>query len=136
MPWTLRTRQPDHLKLRAAAECKAIDYPRPDGVLSFDRPSSLFLANLRYAENQPCHLRLKDEGVPIEVNLARYDAPEQRYCPAGVYEILCEGVDESPRLRINAHNCLHCKTCDIKDPTRNIDWVAPQGGDGPDYGAM
>ena len=135
-PWTLRTRQPDCAKLRLAADCKPIDYPRPDGVLSFDRASSLFLANLRYADDQPCHLRLRDDGVPIDVNLAKYDAPEQRYCPAGVYEILCEGVDESPRLQINAHNCLHCKTCDIKDPTRNIDGVAPQGGDGPAYGAM
>jgi len=114
---------------------KPIDYPKPDGVISFDRLSSVFLSNTNHEEDQPCHLVLKDPDVPITVNLALYDAPEQRYCPAGVYEIV--GQDEgSPRLQINAQNCVHCKTCDIKDPTQNINWVAPEGGGGPNYPNM
>ncbi|MBV8592225.1 MAG: electron transfer flavoprotein-ubiquinone oxidoreductase [Acetobacteraceae bacterium] len=131
-PWTLH-HTPDHTKLKKAAECQPIDYPRPDGVLTFDRASSVFLSNTNHEENQPCHLTLKDPGVPIQVNLALYDAPEQRYCPAGVYEIVREGDGGKPRLQINAQNCVHCKTCDIKDPTQNIVWVAPQGGEGPVY---
>lgn len=112
-----------------------ISYPKPDGVLSFDRLSSVFLSNTNHEEDQPCHLRLRDETVPIKVNLALYDAPETRYCPAGVYEIV--GRDEgAPRLQINAQNCVHCKTCDIKDSTQNIEWVTPEGGGGPNYPNM
>jgi electron-transferring-flavoprotein dehydrogenase len=133
VPWTLHNSS-DHDKLRPAAECPKIGYPKPDGVLSFDRLSSVFLSNTNHEEDQPCHLRLKDASVPIAINLARYDAPEQRYCPAGVYEIVKE--EAGPRLQINAQNCVHCKTCDIKDPTQNIDWVVPQGGEGPIYQGM
>ncbi len=112
-----------------------IKYPKPDGVISFDRLSSVFLSNTNHAEDQPCHLQLKDESVPIEINLELYDAPEQRYCPAGVYEIV--GADTStPKLQINAQNCVHCKTCDVKDPTQNINWVTPEGGGGPNYPNM
>ena len=133
-PWTLHNHA-DHTKLKKASECTPIQYPKPDGVLTFDRLSSVFLSATNHEEDQPCHLTLKDPNVPINVNLALYDAPEQRYCPAGVYEIL---RDESgtPRLQINAQNCIHCKTCDIKDPTQNITWVAPQGGEGPTYPNM
>ncbi len=131
-PWTLSPGMADHARLRRAAQCPPIVYAKPDGALTFDRASSLFLANLRYREDQPNHLHLRDEAVPTAVNLAEYDAPEQRYCPAGVYQILRDGED-APRLQINAQNCLHCKTCDIKDPTQNIAWTPPQGGDGPAY---
>jgi electron-transferring-flavoprotein dehydrogenase len=134
-PWTLHL-TPDHTKLKKAAECAPIEYPKPDGVLSFDRLSSVFLSNTNHEENQPCHLILRDPEVPIKVNLALYDAPEQSYCPAGVYEIVRDGDGSNPRLQINAQNCVHCKTCDIKDPTQNIVWVAPQGGEGPVYPNM
>ena len=135
VPWTLHHKTPDHAKLKPAAECPKIDYPKPDGVLTFDRLSSVFLSSTNHEEDQPCHLQLKDSAVPISVNLATYDAPEQRFCPAGVYEIL--GREEGqPRLQINAQNCVHCKTCDIKDPTQNINWVVPQGGEGPTYPNM
>ncbi|MEN3373584.1 electron transfer flavoprotein-ubiquinone oxidoreductase [Dechloromonas sp. ZS-1] len=134
-PWTLHNTTPDHAKLKPASECPKIDYPKPDGVLTFDRLSSVFLSSTNHEEDQPCHLQLKDASVPISVNLARYDAPEQRFCPAGVYEIL--GQEEgNPRLQINAQNCVHCKTCDIKDPTQNINWVVPQGSEGPTYPNM
>jgi len=135
-PWTLRNKTPDHAKLKPASECPKIDYPKPDGVLSFDRLSSVFLSSTNHEEDQPCHLQLKDAGVPISVNLAQYDAPEQRFCPAGVYEILRDEQGNNPRLQINAQNCVHCKTCDIKDPTQNINWVVPQGGEGPTYPNM
>jgi electron-transferring-flavoprotein dehydrogenase len=126
-PWTLRHKSSDHVKLRPAVDCSKIDYPKPDGVITFDRLSSVFLSSTNHEEDQPCHLQLQDPAIPIEVNLAKYDAPEQRYCPAGVYEIL--GTDEGkPRLQINSQNCVHCKTCDIKDPSQNIRWVVPQGG--------
>jgi len=133
-PWTLRNHV-DHLALKPAADCTPIDYPKPDGKVSFDRLSSVFVSNTNHEENQPAHLTLKDPRVPIETNLRLYDAPEQRYCPAGVYEIVREdnGV---PRLQINAQNCVHCKTCDIKDPTQNINWVVPEGGGGPNYPNM
>ncbi|MBL8448069.1 MAG: electron transfer flavoprotein-ubiquinone oxidoreductase [Zoogloeaceae bacterium] len=131
VPWTLHN-ESDHDKLLPASQCQAIPYPKPDGKLTFDRLSSVFLSNTNHEEEQPCHLRLADPTVAIEVNLARYDAPEQRYCPAGVYEIVREG-EGRPRLQINAQNCIHCKTCDIKDPTQNITWVTPQGGEGPIY---
>ena len=133
VPWTLAN-QSDHDRLLPAAQCQKINYPKPDGQISFDRLSSVFLSNTNHQEEQPCHLRLRDAAVPIQVNLATYDAPEQRYCPAGVYEIVEEAG--SARLQINAQNCLHCKTCDIKDPTQNIEWVAPQGGEGPIYQGM
>ncbi|MDX5445177.1 MAG: electron transfer flavoprotein-ubiquinone oxidoreductase [Zoogloeaceae bacterium] len=132
-PWTLPNRA-DHPCLREAQSCPRIDYPAPDGEVSFDLLSSVFLSNTNHAEDQPCHLRLRDPEVAIHTNLAHYAAPEQRYCPAGVYEIVGEG--ETARLQINAQNCVHCKTCDIKDPTQNIEWVPPQGGEGPIYSGM
>ena len=135
-PWTLHNTTPDHEKLKPAAECQPINYPKPDGVLSFDRLSSVFLSSTNHEENQPCHLQLEDASTPININLAKYDAPEQRFCPAGVYEILHDESGNNPRLQINAQNCIHCKTCDIKDPTQNINWVVPQGGEGPTYPNM
>ena len=134
-PWTLRHHGPDHASMRRKEDCKPIEYPRPDGVISFDLPSSVYLSNTNHEEDQPVHLTLKDPSVPIEVNLALYDAPEQRYCPAGVYEIVAD-AGGAPRLQINAQNCVHCKTCDIKDPTQNIVWVTPEGGGGPNYPNM
>ena len=113
-----------------------IDYPKPDGVITFDMMSSVYLSATHHEKDQPCHLKLKDESLALTVNLAQYDAPEQRYCPAGVYEIVRDAAGENPRLQINAANCLHCKTCDIKDPCQNITWVAPQGGEGPNYPNM
>ena len=135
-PWTLAHKSADHLKLRKAADCPPISYPKPDGVLTFDRLSSVFLSNTNHEEEQPCHLKLKDPAVPVAINLALYEAPEQRYCPAGVYEIVRDADGSNPRLQINAQNCVHCKTCDIKDPTQNIQWVTPQGGEGPVYPNM
>ena len=134
-PWTLG-HHPDHEGLKGAGEAPRIDYPRPDGTVSFDRLSSVYISNTNHEEDQPVHLRLKDDTVPIEVNLARYDAPEQRYCPANVYEIVRDADGGNPRLQINAQNCVHCKTCDIKDPGQNIDWVTPEGGGGPNYPNM
>ncbi|MFO1227473.1 4Fe-4S dicluster domain-containing protein [Roseateles sp.] len=134
-PWTLHNTKADHEALRPAAECAPIDYPKPDGKLSFDRLSSVFISNTNHEENQPAHLTLKNTAVPVATNLARYAGPEQRYCPAGVYEFVKTdaGLD---RLQINAQNCVHCKTCDIKDPTQNIVWVTPEGGGGPNYAGM
>ncbi|MDX5362881.1 MAG: electron transfer flavoprotein-ubiquinone oxidoreductase, partial [Pseudazoarcus pumilus] len=132
-PWTLSNRA-DHTGLRDAAACPRIDYPAPDGEVSFDLLSSVFLSNTHHAEDQPCHLRLRDAAVPVAHNLPRFAAPEQRFCPAGVYEVVEEAA--GPRLQINAQNCVHCKTCDIKDPTQNIEWVPPQGGEGPIYSGM
>ena len=134
-PWTLHN-HPDHTQLRKASDTQKIAYPKPDGVVSFDRLSSVFLSATNHEENQPAHLTLKNKDVPVEVNLALYDAPEQRYCPAGVYEIVRESDGSNPRLQINAQNCVHCKTCDIKDPTQNINWVVPEGGGGPNYPNM
>ncbi len=134
LPLTLRDRRPDHATLSKAVDCNRIEYPKPDGVLSFDRLSSVYLSSTNHEEDQPCHLTLRDKQVPIGINLADYDAPEQRYCPAGVYEIITTG--NQPRLQINGQNCVHCKTCDIKDPTQNIVWVAPEGGGGPNYPNM
>jgi electron-transferring-flavoprotein dehydrogenase len=131
-PWTLRLHA-DHEQLEKASDCKPISYPKPDGVLTFDRLSSVFLSNTNHEENQPSHLTLKDPGVAIRVNLDLYASPESRYCPAAVYEIVRDSDGKNPRLQINAQNCVHCKTCDIKDPTQNIVWVAPQGGEGPVY---
>ena len=134
-PITLRDRSPDHAQLRPAAASGRIDYPKPDGALSFDKLSSVYLSNTNHEEDQPCHLQLKDDTIPIGVNLPRYDEPAQRYCPAGVYEVV-EGEDGGKRFQINAQNCVHCKTCDIKDPAQNIHWVAPEGGGGPNYPGM
>ncbi|HKA41390.1 MAG TPA: electron transfer flavoprotein-ubiquinone oxidoreductase [Burkholderiales bacterium] len=135
-PWTLHHDHADHETLRTKAEAQPIDYPKPDGMLTFDRLSSVFISNTNHNEDQPSHLTLKDPTVPIRVNLELYDAPEQRYCPAGVYEIVRDASGQNPRLQINAQNCVHCKTCDIKDPTQNIVWVAPEGGGGPNYPNM
>jgi len=137
-PWTMHHACADHETLVDKREAKPIAYPKPDGVISFDRLSSVFLSNTNHAEDQPVHLTLKDPTVPVRINLERHDAPEQRYCPAGVYEIVNDTVDGrvSPRLQINAQNCVHCKTCDIKDPTQNIVWVTPEGGGGPNYAGM
>ncbi len=134
-PWTFR-HHADHTQLRKASDCPKIAYPKPDGKVSFDKLSSVFISNTNHEEDQPPHLTLKDPGVPVAVNLALYDAPEQRYCPAGVYEIVRDDDGSNPRLQINAQNCVHCKTCDIKDPTQNIDWVVPEGGGGPNYPNM
>lgn len=133
-PWTLRHSIPDHACLEPASKHTRIAYPKPDGVLTFDRLSSVFLSSTNHAENQPSHLTLKDASIPVKVNLAEYAGPEARYCPAGVYEFVGDGNDA--RLQINAQNCVHCKTCDIKDPTQNIVWVTPQGGGGPNYSGM
>ena len=134
-PWTLHN-TPDHVKLLPASACTPIQYPKPDNKLTFDRLSSVFLSNTNHEENEPCHLLLADPDKAIKLNLAVYDSPEQRYCPAGVYEIVRDLNNENPRLQINAQNCVHCKTCDIKDPSQNITWVAPQGGEGPNYPNM
>ena len=133
-PWTLHHHD-DHSALKKAADCHPIEYPKPDGKISFDKLSSLFISNVNHEENQRCHLTLKDATVPVNINLALYAGPEQRYCPAGVYEFV-KNDDGSDRLQINAANCVHCKTCDIKDPTQNINWVVPEGGGGPNYPNM
>jgi electron-transferring-flavoprotein dehydrogenase len=135
IPWTLRRDKPDHAYLKPASECKPIVYPKPDGKLTFDRLSSVFISNTNHEEQQPAHLTLKDASVPVTINLAKYAGPEARYCPAGVYEFV-KNEDNTDRLQINAQNCVHCKTCDIKDPTQNIVWVTPEGGGGPNYAGM
>jgi electron-transferring-flavoprotein dehydrogenase len=135
VPWTLRRAAADHTYLKPAAECQPIQYPKPDGKLTFDRLSSVFISNTNHEENQPAHLTLKDASVPVGINLAKFAGPEARYCPAGVYEYV-KNEDQSDRLQINAQNCVHCKTCDIKDPTQNIVWVTPEGGGGPNYSGM
>jgi electron-transferring-flavoprotein dehydrogenase len=132
-PWTLR-HHADHTRLKKASESRPIAYPKPDGVLTFDKLSSVYLSGTNHEENQPVHLTLKDASVPVAVNLQEYEGPEQRYCPAGVYEFVER--DGSRYLQINATNCVHCKTCDIKDPTQNINWVVPEGGGGPNYPNM
>lgn len=132
-PWTFHHRA-DHEALKEAAACRKIDYPRPDGEITFDKLSSVYISNTNHEENQPCHLRLADPGIPLRVNLELYGGPEQRYCPAGVYEFVGEGAGK--KLRINAQNCIHCKTCDIKDPSQNITWTPPEGGGGPVYPNM
>ena len=134
MPFTLRDKTPDHACLKPAAQSKKIDYPKPDNVLTFDRLSSVFLSNTNHEEDQPCHLQLMDTSIPIQINLPTYDEPAQRYCPAGVYEVITDG--DEPRFQINAQNCVHCKTCDIKDPSQNIRWVTPEGLGGPNYPNM
>jgi electron-transferring-flavoprotein dehydrogenase len=134
-PFTLHSKRPDHEYLKPASECEPIVYPKPDGRLTFDKLSSVFISNTNHEENQPAHLTLKDATVPTAINLARYAGPESRYCPAAVYEFV-KDADGSDRLQINAQNCVHCKTCDIKDPTQNIVWVTPEGGGGPNYSGM
>ncbi len=134
-PWTIHRTKADHLYLKPAAECTPIVYPKPDGKLTFDRLSSVFISNTNHEEQQPAHLTLKDNSVPVQINLALYAGPEARYCPAGVYEFV-KNEDNTERLQINAQNCVHCKTCDIKDPTQNIVWVTPEGGGGPNYAGM
>jgi electron-transferring-flavoprotein dehydrogenase len=133
--WTLRHGKPDNETLRPAAAVPRIDYPKPDGVLTFDLLSSVFISGTAHDEDQPVHLRLRDPAVPVAVNLARFDGPEARYCPAGVYEFV-DAEGGGKRLQINAQNCVHCKTCDIKDPKQNIHWVTPEGGGGPNYASM
>jgi electron-transferring-flavoprotein dehydrogenase len=134
-PFTFRN-VADHTQLKTASECAKIDYPKPDGVVSFDKLSSVFMSATNHEEDQPCHLHLRDAAVPIATNLAFYDAPEQRYCPAGVYEIVRAADGTNPRMQLNSQNCVHCKTCDIKDPTQNINWTVPEGGGGPNYPNM
>jgi electron-transferring-flavoprotein dehydrogenase len=135
-PWTLHHTHADNETLADKRNVEPIAYPKPDGVLTFDRLSSVFISNTNHEENQPVHLTLKDASIPIRINLERYDAPEQRYCPAAVYEIVRDADGNNPRLQINAQNCVHCKTCDIKDPAQNIVWVTPEGGGGPNYPNM
>ena len=133
-PWNISDTKPDHLGMKEISECSSVSYPKPDGKLSFDRPSSVYLSGTQHEEDQPCHLVIKNANIPIENHLPRFDEPSQRYCPAGVYEIIT--VDNNPKLQINAANCLHCKTCDIKDPSQNITWIPPEGGGGPNYQNM
>jgi len=134
-PWTIHRDKPDHAMLKPAAQCQPILYPKPDNKITFDRLSSVFISNTNHEEQQPAHLTLKDASVPVSINLALYAGPESRYCPAGVYEFV-KNPDNTDRLQINAQNCVHCKTCDIKDPTQNIVWVTPEGGGGPNYSGM
>ncbi|NMY38814.1 electron transfer flavoprotein-ubiquinone oxidoreductase [Pseudomonas lundensis] len=135
LPFTLHDNKPDYACLKLAKDCKKIDYPKPDGKLSFDKLSSVFLSSTNHEEEQPCHLKLRDPNIPISVNLPLYDEPAQRYCPAGVYEVITQESGEK-RFQINAQNCVHCKTCDIKDPSQNITWVTPEGAGGPTYPNM
>ncbi len=135
LPWTFGHDE-DHKCLKPAAACEEIIYPKPDGQITFDKLSSVFLSNTNHSEDQPCHLKLKDDNVPIEVNYNKFAGPEVRFCPAGVYEFISNGTESSPGLQINSQNCVHCKTCDIKDPTQNINWVTPEGGGGPNYPNM
>ncbi len=134
LPLTLHNKEPDYAALKPADSCEQINYPKPDNKISFDRLSSVFLSSTNHEEDQPCHLQLKDASVPISINLPKWAEPAQRYCPAAVYEIIEEGNEK--KFRINAQNCVHCKTCDIKDPSQNINWVTPEGGGGPNYSNM
>jgi electron-transferring-flavoprotein dehydrogenase len=134
LPWTMRDSKPDYAQLKSAAEAGRINYPKPDNKISFDRLTSVFLSNTNHEEDQPCHLHLKDPNIPINSNLPLYDEPAQRYCPAGVYEVISD--ENGKRFQINAQNCVHCKTCDIKDPAQNITWVVPEGAGGPNYPNM
>ena len=134
LPFTLDHKTPDYACMKKASDCKKIEYPKPDGIVSFDKLSSVFLSNTNHEEDQPCHLQLKDPTIPISINLPMYDEPAQRYCPAGVYEVV--NKDNENKFVINAQNCVHCKTCDIKDPSQNINWVSPEGPGGPNYPNM
>jgi electron-transferring-flavoprotein dehydrogenase len=136
-PWgTLKHGKSDAESTGLAKDFKPIVYPKPDGVYSFDKLSSVFLSSTNHDENQPAHLKLKDASIPIEVNLPRFGEPARLYCPAGVYEVLYDEQGQNPKFQINFQNCVHCKTCDIKDPSQNINWTTPQGGDGPNYPNM
>ena len=135
LPITLHDTTPDYAMLKPASECQKIEYPKPDGILSFDKLSSVYLSSAIHEEDQPVHLRLADPDLPLRDNLPMYDEPAQRYCPAGVYEIV-EDEPGKPKFQINFSNCVHCKTCDIKDPAQNITWVTPEGGGGPNYPNM
>ena len=135
LPWTLEDKKPDHQTLKPAAECAKIEYPKYDGLLSFDKSSSVFLSSTNHEEDQPCHLKLLDKDLPLSLNLQLYDEPAQRYCPAGVYEIISDDQGQN-RFQINAQNCVHCKTCDIKEPNQNIVWQVPEGAGGPNYPNM
>jgi len=134
MPWTFKNHA-DHTQLKAAKDCTPIEYPKPDGVLTFDKLTNVSFSNTNHAEHQPCHLILKDPAIPVNNNLPDYAGPAQRYCPAGVYEYIKDEAGND-KFQINSQNCVHCKTCDIKDPAQNIDWTVPQGGDGPNYPNM
>jgi len=136
LPFTLSHGKPDYATLEKASQHKVIDYPKPDGKVSFDKLSSVFLSATNHEEDQPVHLNLKDPDIPVSVNLPDFAEPAQRYCPAGVYEIIEDQSGENPRFQINAQNCVHCKTCDIKDPSQNINWTVPEGGGGPNYPNM
>jgi electron-transferring-flavoprotein dehydrogenase len=136
LPWTLSDKKADHAVMKKASQCKKIDYPKPDGVLSFDKLTSVFISNTNHEEDQPVHLKLKNKDLPITVNLKDFDEPAQRYCPAGVYEVIYDDEGNNPRFQINSQNCVHCKTCDIKDPHQNITWVTPEGAGGPNYPNM
>jgi len=136
LPWTLSNPKADHAQMDKASDARKIEYPKPDGVLSFDKLSSVFISNTNHEENQPIHLKLADQGIPIQVNLKDFDEPAQRYCPAGVYEVIYDDDGNNPRFQINSQNCVHCKTCDIKDPSQNITWVTPEGAGGPNYPNM
>ncbi len=136
LPWTLSDPKSDHSQMQKASACKPINYAKPDGILSFDKLSSVFISNTNHEEDQPIHLRLKDNNIPIAANLKDFDEPAQRYCPAGVYEVILDDEGNNPRFQINAQNCVHCKTCDIKDPSQNITWVTPEGAGGPNYPNM
>ncbi len=133
-PWTLKFHGSDHTKLKKASECNPINYPKPDGIITFDKLTNVAFSGTNHEENQPCHLKIKDANIPVKLNLSDYDAPEVRYCPAGVYEYI--ETEKISRLQINAQNCVHCKTCDIKDPSQNIEWITPEGGGGPNYPNM
>jgi electron-transferring-flavoprotein dehydrogenase len=134
LPITLRNKDADNDALKKASDAPVINYAKPDGVISFDRLSSVFLSSTNHEEDQPSHLKLKDDSIPVSYNLPQFDEPAQRYCPAGVYEIVSE--NGQPVFQINAQNCVHCKTCDIKDPKQNIVWTVPEGGGGPNYSGM
>ena len=136
LPFTLKHKHADHETLKPAKDCKKIDYPKPDGVLTFDKSSSVYLTGTYHTENQPVHLQLKDNNLPINYTLEEFDEPAQRYCPVGVYEIHREDDGSNPKFVINSQNCIHCKTCDIKEPSQNITWVTPEGGGGPKYANM
>ena len=136
LPFTLKHKHADHETLSKAKDSKKIEYPKPDGILTFDRASSVFMTGTYHAENQPVHLQLKDSSLPITYTLGEYDEPSQRYCPVGVYEVHKDSEDSNPKFVINSQNCIHCKTCDIKEPSQNINWVTPEGGGGPKYANM
>ena len=134
LPFTMKDERPDHEGMKTLEQAQPIDYPKPDNTLTFDRLSSVYLSNTNHEEDQPCHLKLKDAAIPLTVHLPKFDEPAQRYCPAGVYEVVEE--DGQKVFKINAQNCIHCKTCDIKDPSQNITWVTPEGAGGPNYPNM